>query len=258
MDPVFDLSIGGEPKDDVVDIEELELEGNGNLVLSTVADVINVENHTLDQCKRALAEMMIIDELSFRFVEAIGFRKFWKPVGEKMEKQAKDVLNKLYDYYEKDGEVRQNVPSASPMPRVMVEEEDCDCRLNLASEIDTYLEEEYSSVCFSEVNKYLGDLCERRDSPNFDILVWWKNNSNKYPIFSKITRDVLAMPMSTVASESAFSTGGRILDPFQSSLSTSMVETLICTQNWLLMYFSFYVTSLVSLDMGLGALWTLD
>ncbi|GFY91500.1 hypothetical protein Acr_07g0016960 [Actinidia rufa] len=29
-------------------------------------------------------------------------------------------------------------------------------------------------------------------------------------------------------------TGGRILDPFRSSLLPSMVETLICTQNWLL------------------------
>ncbi|KAF7121516.1 hypothetical protein RHSIM_Rhsim13G0233900 [Rhododendron simsii] len=56
-----------------------------------------------------------------------------KPVGEKMEKQVNDILNKLYDSYEKEGEVRQKVPNASPMPRVMEENEDCDRRLNLAS-----------------------------------------------------------------------------------------------------------------------------
>ncbi|KAF7124122.1 hypothetical protein RHSIM_Rhsim12G0116300 [Rhododendron simsii] len=155
-----------------------------------------------------------------------------KAEGEKMEKKVKDVLNRLYDSYAKEGEVRQNVSSASPMPRV--ENEDCDSCLNLAMEFDTYLEEEYSSVCSSEVDKYLGDLCDRRDNPDFDILVWWKNNSNKYPILSKIALDVLAMPVSTVASESAFSTGGRVLDPFRSSLSPSIVETLVCTQNWLL------------------------
>ena len=33
-------------------------------------------------------------------------------------------------------------------------------------------------------------------------------------MLSKLARDVLVVPISTVASESAFSTGGRILDPF--------------------------------------------
>jgi hypothetical protein len=35
--------------------------------------------------------------------------------------------------------------------------------------------------------------------------------------------DVLAVSVSTVAPKSAFSTGGRILDPFRSSLSSDMV-----------------------------------
>ena len=44
---------------------------------------------------------------------------------------------------------------------------------------------------------------------------------------------MLAVPVSTVASESAFSTGGRIVDPFRSSLSSLMVQNLVCSQNWL-------------------------
>lgn len=35
------------------------------------------------------------------------------------------------------------------------------------------------------------------------------------------------------SSESAFSTGGRVLDPFRSSLYSSTIQSLICTQNWL-------------------------
>ena len=50
---------------------------------------------------------------------------------------------------------------------------------------------------------------------------------------SKLARDVLAVPVSTVASKSAFSTGGRILDPFRSSLSPLMVQNLVCAQDWL-------------------------
>lgn len=44
--------------------------------------------------------------------------------------------------------------------------------------------------------------------------------------------DILAIQISTVASESAFSTSGRVLDPYRTSLSTSIVEALICTQDW--------------------------
>ena len=39
--------------------------------------------------------------------------------------------------------------------------------------------------------------------------------------------------MSTVASESAFSTGGRIFYSFRSYLLPKTVEALICTQNWI-------------------------
>ncbi|KAL9241078.1 hypothetical protein vseg_015229 [Gypsophila vaccaria] len=48
-----------------------------------------------------------------------------------------------------------------------------------------------------------------------------------------MVRDVLSIPVSTVASESEFSTGGRILDPFRRFLTTKMVEGLVCAQDWL-------------------------
>ena len=44
---------------------------------------------------------------------------------------------------------------------------------------------------------------------------------------------MLAVFVSIVAFELAFSTGGCILDPFRSSLAHEMVQSLICTQNWL-------------------------
>ncbi|KAL0290415.1 UNVERIFIED_CONTAM: Zinc finger BED domain-containing protein RICESLEEPER 2 [Sesamum calycinum] len=49
----------------------------------------------------------------------------------------------------------------------------------------------------------------------------------------KIAKDVLAIPVSTVASKSAFSTSGRVIDAFRRSRSPKMVEALICTQDWL-------------------------
>ncbi|PRQ23529.1 putative HAT dimerization domain, ribonuclease H-like domain-containing protein [Rosa chinensis] len=67
-----------------------------------------------------------------------------------------------------------------------------------------------------------------------DILCWWKINGCKFPVLAAIARDVLGIQTSTVASESCFSTGGRVIDCFRSSLTPRTVEGLICMQNWLL------------------------
>ncbi|CAI0381119.1 unnamed protein product, partial [Linum tenue] len=48
-----------------------------------------------------------------------------------------------------------------------------------------------------------------------------------------MVRDILAVPVSSVASESAFSCGGRVLSPFRSSLSPNIVEALICAEDWI-------------------------
>ena len=81
-----------------------------------------------------------------------------------------------------------------------------------------------------EVERYLHEACEDEDD-NFDILVWWKLNASRFTILSKLARDVLVISVSTVASESIFSTRERVLDVFRSSLLPKMTKALICTQN---------------------------
>ena len=47
-------------------------------------------------------------------------------------------------------------------------------------------------------------------SEDFDILGWWKRNDLKYPTLQRIARYILVNPVTTVTSESAFSTSGRL------------------------------------------------
>ncbi|KAF7154610.1 hypothetical protein RHSIM_Rhsim01G0169500 [Rhododendron simsii] len=89
------------------------------------------------------------------------------------------------------------------------------------SDLDIYLEESVY-ICASQAQ---GE--EVLDS-NFDALEWWKANTLKYRILSKMACDILSIPITSVASESTFSAGGRVIDPYRASLATETVEMLLC------------------------------
>ena len=86
------------------------------------------------------------------------------------------------------------------------------------NELDIYLSE--SSVDMEEEEK-------------FNLLKWWRLNIERFHILSRMAGDILAIPISTVASESAFSTSGRVLDAFRSCLTPRLIEALICVQDWI-------------------------
>lgn len=86
----------------------------------------------------------------------------------------------------------------------------------------------------SELEEYLSDALDGSSlDASFDILSWWRLKAHKYPTLARLTKDVLAVPMSTVASESTFSTAGRTLSPIRSKLNNESLQALICAQDWL-------------------------
>ena len=54
-----------------------------------------------------------------------------------------------------------------------------------------------------------------------------------FPILQKIARDVLAIPISTVASETTFSMSGNKVTKQCNRLKPEIVGTLMCSQSWL-------------------------
>ncbi|XP_075653949.1 zinc finger BED domain-containing protein DAYSLEEPER-like [Castanea sativa] len=66
---------------------------------------------------------------------------------------------------------------------------------------------------------------------DFDILAWWKSNGLKYSTLQRIARKILVISVTTVTSEFAFSTIGRLLSPHSSWLHPNTVEAMMCTQN---------------------------
>ncbi|XP_029150523.2 zinc finger BED domain-containing protein RICESLEEPER 2-like [Arachis hypogaea] len=85
----------------------------------------------------------------------------------------------------------------------------------------------------SELDYYLEERPVPQTEHDFDILNWWKSNGAKFPTLQAIARDFLAIPISTVASESSFSTDGRFVTPHHSRLRPDTLEALMCNQDWL-------------------------
>ncbi|KAK2661665.1 hypothetical protein Ddye_000239 [Dipteronia dyeriana] len=79
----------------------------------------------------------------------------------------------------------------------------------------------------AKLNKFLeAQFDSVGNTEEFDPLLWQKNYSYRYLIMSHLARDVLIIPVSTISSEQAFSTSGRIIEPKRNSLSFEMVEVL--------------------------------
>ncbi|KAL2527478.1 BED zinc finger [Abeliophyllum distichum] len=75
-------------------------------------------------------------------------------------------------------------------------------------------------------------MLDDEERKNFDILKWWRQHQRSYPILSKMARDLLTPPVSTVASEAAFSISGRVLSEIRSRLKADILESLLCLKDW--------------------------
>ncbi|XP_017979603.1 PREDICTED: zinc finger BED domain-containing protein RICESLEEPER 2 isoform X1 [Theobroma cacao] len=88
----------------------------------------------------------------------------------------------------------------------------------------------------TDLDKYLSQELvddEDDDDDEFNILDWWKSNSRKFPVLSHLAHDVLAIPISTATSKSAFNTGRCELDAYRGSLTSKVVQSLVCARDWL-------------------------
>ena len=67
---------------------------------------------------------------------------------------------------------------------------------------------------------------------SFQIIKWWQEHQKSFPILARIAKDILAVPASSVASESAFSAGRRVLDEKRSRLTPESIQICVCKKDW--------------------------
>ena len=92
-----------------------------------------------------------------------------------------------------------------------------------------------------EVRRYLSEpICELESGPGSDgILKWWKFKCVEFPILSRIAKDILSVPATSVPSENIFSRSGRVVSPSRCSLAPETIEALMVWGDWLKKRFVF-------------------
>ena len=143
-----------------------------------------------------------------------------------------DVTNgiaNLYAFYEIK---YSNVSRQQPHTESSLTSRGCEGSFSIDDIWSELQSDNYSSSSTNELNIYFEARYQISRDENFEILNWWKVHSTTYPILSIMARDLLTSPVSTVASESAFSAGGRVIDERRGKLAPDFVEALICIKDW--------------------------
>ncbi|KAL6200180.1 hypothetical protein ACLB2K_029962 [Fragaria x ananassa] len=165
---------------------------------------------------------------------AAKYKSNLKEVAQRRIDEVVQTLTSLFNFYTDNDPVAATASRNVTMPMVESRQQEVDEDSHAANlHMFKLLRQEKDVVIKNELDKYLLETAEDLSNSKFEILGWWKENVARYPILSKIAKDVFVVPASTVAFESAFSLGKKVVDPFRASLTPNMVEGLVCLSDWL-------------------------
>ncbi|CAL1381163.1 unnamed protein product [Linum trigynum] len=217
-------------------IHKLETEVEKDYDLSVMASKMKLKYEKywvdVDKMKKLLYISTIMDSrYKLGFVD-YALKRVYPEDGKGgcMSEDVKKATFALFAHYEQLWKSKKSENSSTSLAPIV---EECDVdEIDVIVEYIKHREKIVGAVNKSELEKYLRE----KDEPmvlKFHVLGWWKVNNLRFPALSLMAKDVLAVHISVVTSEYAFSACGRILDDFISSLTPKIVEALICRSDWI-------------------------
>ncbi|XP_057458219.1 zinc finger BED domain-containing protein RICESLEEPER 1-like [Lotus japonicus] len=191
------------------------------------------------ECNLLMTIASVLDPRCKFHIVDICFPMIYKPAKvAKMIEKVRSSLKNLYDEYvslsiQESSSATENAngggnnPTSSSEPRSSFT--GFDQIMNLVREKEAVPPMKSELQAYYDEGVYVPD----GDGNSFNALDWWRNNNFKYKVLSKMAADILAIPISTVASESTFSAGGRVIDEYHSKLNDESIEALIYGGDWL-------------------------
>lgn len=153
------------------------------------------------------------------YVEFCFGRLYGKERSQEMIKRLREIIEKLLECYVtmyplpiNGSDFGSILSSVASQPNFSTND---DNERDWENEFRMKIINKQGEVKRNEMDGYIEDDVEdSRPNIEFEILKWWRMKLAKYYILSRMARDILAIPMSIVSSESAFSIGSRVLDLF--------------------------------------------
>ncbi|KAL4587598.1 hypothetical protein LXL04_000470 [Taraxacum kok-saghyz] len=164
-----------------------------------------------------------------------GYKKIYGENSSQFE-EVKSTLASLFDIYHANSLTRKNDGSTSKDvndPKESADGIGSGVHTNEAwEEFDSFDYEYGISTKKSELELYLEEPRMPR-LIELNILDYWRGQQTRYPDLTAMARDILTIPVSTVASESAFSVGAKVIDKYRTALKSDITEAIICTKDWI-------------------------
>eukprot|EP00256_Glycine_max_P055149 XP_014622189.1 zinc finger BED domain-containing protein DAYSLEEPER [Glycine max] len=154
------------------------------------------------------------------------------------DEKINNIKEKMYKLFDEYVSVKSSSSTASSSQQPTVQE---DFSIEENQEMDdpyneyiNYVSQNVNVNGKSELDLYLAETpLEPKFFPKLDILSYWKDRQERYPNLCRLACKVLSILITTVASESTYNIGARVLNKYRASLLPSNVQTLILTQNWI-------------------------
>ncbi|KAL3651406.1 hypothetical protein CASFOL_004408 [Castilleja foliolosa] len=152
------------------------------------------------------------------------------------------VKTKLFMIFEHYGNIATEPRSSQPKPSFVKHSPrqmqnggaSKDKRKRIFDEITAYESQVVGKAENFQLVRYLEDpKLKFSNDVALDVLEYWKNHAHIYPDLAIMARAVLAIPITTSASESIFSVGANVLSKYRGWTLPNTVRALVCTRNWL-------------------------